>query len=154
MKKTRLLLGTVALILALALAAGCGSNNSKAQQPQPQQQSHDQMDMSGSMNMPKGNPTPVLKDLDKNLQDMTRQIKAGQTMDAQKSAAQIAGLADKLLPHMMDTALKDRFRQAAYDLRDTMNNGKADQTVVEGKLKTLQALLAPVTKDLQSMTHN
>lgn len=146
MKNRKLILLSLVLVIALVFVAGCGAGDNKTQQSQPAQ---NQKEMSGhSMNMPKGDPMPMMKDMDKNLQDMLRQVKAGQMMDAQKSASQIAGLADKVAPHMMDAALKDKFQKAAYDLRDTMNNGKTDQTAVEGKMKTLQDVMALATKDL------
>jgi hypothetical protein len=152
MKNRKLIILSLALVIALAFVAGCGSSDNKVQQPQ---QSQKQTEMSGhSMTMPKGDPMPMMKEMDKNLQDMMRQVKAGQTMDAQKSASQIAGLADKVLPHMMDAGLKDSLQKAAYDLRETMNNGKVDQTVIEGKLKTMQDVMTQATKDLESMAHS
>lgn len=145
MKNAKLVVVLLMLILALVLVAGCGSSDSKpqAQQPAPQAQ----------MSMPTGDPMPMMKDMDKMMQDMMKQVKAGQTMEAQKSASQIASLADKVAPHMTDNATREQMKKAAYDLRDTMNSGKMDQTVIEGKMKTMQDAMAMAMKNLQSGAH-
>lgn len=149
MKKSKLIVLALTLLVALAFVAGCGSSDNKAaQQPQKQQDAH------AGHSMPSGDPMPMMKDMDKNLQDMMRQVKAGQMMDAQKSAGQIAGMADQVMPHMADAALKDKMQKAAYDLRDAMNSGKVDQTVVEGKMKNMQDVMAQTMKHLQSGSHN
>ena len=145
MKKTKLVVLSLTLILSLALAAGCGSSDNKPQQQAQAPQAQ--------MSMPSGDPMPMMKDMDKNLQDMVKQVKAGQMMDAQKSAAQIASLADKVMPHMTDNALREQMKKAAYDLRDTMNGAKVDQTVVEGKMKTMQDVMAMSMRNLQSGAH-
>lgn len=151
MKKAKLTVLALGLILAAAVVAGCGSGDNKspqAAQPQKQQDAH-----SGHA-MPSGDPMPLMKDMDKNLQDMMKQVKAGQMMDAQKSAGQIAALADKVLPHMNDAAAKAGLQKAAGELRDSVGGAKVDQTVVEAKLKALQGAMAPAMKNLQAGAHN
>lgn len=152
MKKSTLTVLALALVLSLAFVAGCGGSDSKpqtqAQQPQKQQDAH------SSHAMPSGDPMPLMKDMDKSLQDMTKQVKAGQTMDAQKSAGQIASLADKVMPHMNDTAAKAGMQKAASELRDAVGGAKVDQTVVEGKMKAMQDAMAQAMKNLQAGSHN
>jgi hypothetical protein len=145
MRKTKLMVLSLTLILALALVAGCGGSDSKPQQQAQAPQAQ--------MSMPTGDPMPMMKDMDKNLQEMMKQVKAGQMMDAQKSAGQIASLADKVMPHMTDNAMREQMKKAAYDLRDTMNGAKVDQTVVEGKMKTMQDVMAMSMRNLQSGAH-
>jgi hypothetical protein len=145
----------LSLVIALGLAAGCGSgaaqNEQQAATAQQTGQAGQKADKSMAMSMPAGDPMPLMKDLDAQLRDMSEQIKNGQMMDAQNSAVKIAGLSDNIAPHIMDAALKDRLHKAAYDLRDTVNNGKTDQTVIEDKMQVLQDMLPQVMKDLDSM---
>jgi hypothetical protein len=82
-----------------------------------------------------------------------KQVKAGQTMDAQKSAAQLVSTTDKVLPHMMDTGLKDKLRTSAVELKDSVNSGKIDPSALENKVKALQELLKQTTAHLQTMSH-
>jgi hypothetical protein len=148
MKNWKLITLSLTIVTVLAFAAGCGSSDSKSQQPAQQQ------DMHAGHSMPSGDPVPMMKDMDKSLQDMMKQVKAGQMMDAQKSAGQIASIAEKVMPHMANNALKEQLQKAAYDLRDTVNGGKVDQTVVESKMKTMQDVMGQALKDLQSGSHN
>lgn len=149
MKKTKLIVLSLSLLIILALVAGCGSNDTKAQQPQQQQQQN----AHSSHSMPSEDPMPMMKDMDKTMQDMMKQVKAGQTMDAQKSSSMLASTADKLSPHISDAALKDKFQKVTYDLRETMNNGKVDPTAVEGKLQAMQEVMKQVSANLQSGSH-
>lgn len=144
MKKSKLIVISLTLILALAVVAGCGSNDGKPQPAAPKAQS----------SMPSGDPMPMMKDMDASMQDMIKQVKAGQLMEAQKAAAQMAGMADKVMPHMTDSALKEQMQKAAYDLRDTMNGGKADQTVIEAKMQVMQDIMKRSLNHLQSQKHN
>lgn len=145
MKKTKLVVLSLMLILAVALVAGCGGSDNKPQQQAQAPQAQ--------MSMPTGDPMPMMKEMDKNLQDMMKQVKSGQMMDAQKSAGQIASLADKVMPHITDNAMREQMKKAAYDLRDTMNGAKVDQTVVEAKMKTMQDVMAMSMRNLQSGAH-
>lgn len=144
MKKLKLAVLALTLILAVVVVAGCGSSDSKPQAQAPQAQ----------MAMPSGDPMPMMKDMDKYLQDMMRQVKAGQMMDAQKSAGQIASLADKVMLHMTDNAMRDQMKKAAYDLRDAVNGAKVDQTVVEGRMQMMQDIMKRSVNHLQSQKHN
>jgi cytochrome c556 len=153
MKKTKLTVLALTLVLALAFVAGCGGNEqpkpqAQAQQPQKQQDAH-----AGHV-MPAGDPLPLMKDMEKGLQDMTKQVKAGQMMDAQKSAGQLASLADKVMPHMNDAAAQAGLKKAAGELRDAVGGAKVDQTVVEGKMKAMQEAMAQAMKNLQAGSHN
>ncbi len=156
MKKSTLTVLVLALGLSLALVAGCGSSDSKPQaqaQPQAQQPQKTQDGHSGHV-MPSGDPMPMMKDMDKSVQDMMKQVKAGQMMDAQKSAGQIASMADKVMPHMNDAAAKAAIQKAAGELRDSVSGAKVDQTVVEGKIKAMQDAMAQAMKNLQSGSHH
>lgn len=153
MKKSTVLLGVLAMAVAVSLVAGCGSGEKPAAQaPAGQQQASGHE--GHSMNMPKEDPMPMMKDMDKDAQDILKQVKAGQTMDAQKSAAHLMSTVDKVMPHMMDNGLKDSLRKAAADIKDTVNSGKADPSVLEGKVKTLQDIMKQTTAHLGSMSHS
>ena len=152
MKKSKILIGLLALGVILVFVAGCGSSEKPAAQaPASQQQasSHE----AHSTAMPKEDPMPFMKDMDKALQDVLKQVKAGQTMDAQKSAAQLVSMTGKVGPHMMDNALKENLRKAAVDIKDSVNSGKADLTVLENQAKAMQELMKQTTTHLQSMSH-
>lgn len=151
MKKSTVTVLALTLILSLAVVAGCGSGDNKARQAaQPQKT----QDARPGHSMPSGDPMPMMKDMDKSLQDMMKQVKAGQMMDAQKSAGQIAALADKVIPHMSDATAKSAMLKAAGELRDSVGGAKIDQTVVEAKMKAMQDAMAQSMKNLQAGTHN
>jgi hypothetical protein len=153
MKKTKVLAAILAATVVMTLVAGCGSNE-KTAAPQPQASQAQASGHAGhSATMPKEDPMPMMKELDKTLQDVLKQVKAGQTMDAQKSAAQLVSTTDKVLPHMMDTGLKDKLRTSAVELKDSVNSGKIDPSALENKVKALQELLKQTTAHLQTMSH-
>ncbi len=156
MKKSTLTVLALTLILALAVVAGCGGSDSKSQQAAQTQAQQPQKtaDAQSGHAMPAGDPMPMMKDMDKSLQDMMKQVKAGQMMDAQKSAGQIAALADKVMPHMNDAAAKANMQKAANELRDSVGGAKIDQTVVEAKMKAMQDAMAQAMKNLQAGAHN
>lgn len=152
MKKSKMLVGLLALGLMMILVAGCGSSEKPAAQApaaQPAASGH----AAHSAAMPKEDPMPFMKDMDKALQDVLKQVKAGQTMDAQKNAALLVSTANKVTPHMMDDALKENLRKAAIDIKDTVNSGKTDLGVLEGKVQTMQELMKQTTAHLQTMSH-
>lgn len=149
MKKSKSVVALLVLVLALAFAAGCGGSDSQAPARQPAKT----QDAHAGHSMPAGDPMPLMRDMDKAMQDMVKQVKAGQTMEAQKSAGQIASLADKVMPHMNDNAVREQMKKAAYDLGDAMNGAKVDQTVVEGKMKAMQDVMGPAMKNLQAGAH-
>lgn len=152
MKKSKVLLGAAATLVIMSLVAGCGSGEKTAAQPQAGQQQaagH----AGHSQTMPKEDPMPFMKDMDKALQDTVKQVKAGQTMEAQKSAGQLVSTTEKVMPHMMDDALKDNLRKAAADIKDSVNSGKANPNALEGKMKAMQELMKQTTAHLKSMSH-
>lgn len=152
MKKTKVLFGIVAIVAGMALIAGCGSSEKPAAQtPAAQEQATGHQGHSATM--PKEDPMPIIKDMDKALQDVVKQVKGGQMMDAQKSAAQLVSTVDKVLPHMMDDGLEDHLRKTAKDIKDSVNSGKTDPSVLEGKVKDMQAIMKETTTHLQSMNH-
>lgn len=152
MKKTKVLFGIVAIVAGMALIAGCGSSEKPAAQtPAAQEQATGHQGHSATM--PKEDPMPIMKDMDKALQDVVKQVKGGQMMDAQKSAAQLVSTVDKVLPHMMDDGLEDHLRKTAKDIKDSVNSGKTDPSVLEGKVKDMQAIMKETTTHLQSMNH-
>jgi len=161
MKKSKVVLGILALTLVLVLVAGCGSTEKPAA-TQPAA-GHDMKSMpeakqapghdTHSMQMPKDDPMPMMKDMDQQMKDLMKQVKSGQTMEAQKTAGQIMGLTDKVMPHMMDNGLKDRLRQSATDIKDTVNSGKMDPGAMESKVNAMQEIMKQTTSHLQTMSH-
>ncbi|CUH95015.1 putative secreted protein [Propionispora sp. 2/2-37] len=152
MKKSKVLFGIVAIVAAMSLIAGCGSSEKPAAQA-PASQEQATSHQGHSATMPKEDPMPMMKDLDKALQDVVKQVKAGQTMDAQKSAAQLVSTVDKVVPHMMDEGLKDNLRKAATDIKDSVNSGKTDPNALDGKVKVMQDIIKQTTTHLQGMNH-
>ena len=153
MNKSKVLFGILAIMAVISLVAGCGSSEkSTAQSPVA---SHEQAagHQGHSAVMPKEDPMPMMRDLDKSLQDMVKQVKAGQTMDAQKSVAQLVSTTEKILPHMMDTNLKENLRKAAGDIKNTVNSGKMDPSAMDGKVKTMEDVMKQTTSHLQTMQH-
>jgi|GEM_PF-855551 len=157
MKKSKVIVGILSTTVILALVTGCGSSDKQAapQAATGQAVDHKGMDMSGheSMSMPKEDPMPMMKDMDQQLQDLMKQVKAGQTMEAQKTAAQLASTTEKIMPHMMDNGLKDSLRSAVGDIKNTVNSGKMDPSAMEGKVKVMQEMMTKTTAHLQTMKH-
>lgn len=163
MKKSKVVLGILALTVVVALVAGCGSSEKTATNPPAA--GHDMKNMpeattqqaaghdTHSMQMPKDDPMPMMKDMDQQMKDLMKQVKSGQTMEAQKTAGQIMGLTDKVMPHMMDNGLKDRLKQSATDIKDTVNAGKMDPSAMENKVNTMQEIMKQTTSHLQTMSH-
>lgn len=161
MKNNKVVLGILALTLVLVLVAGCGS----AEKPAATQPAagHDMKSMpeatqapahdTHSTQMPKDDPMPMMKDMDQQMKDLMKQVKSGQTMEAQKTAGQIMGLTDKVMPHMMDNGLKDRLRQSATDIKETVNSGKMDPGAMESKVNAMQEIMKQTTSHLQTMSH-
>ena len=152
MKKIKVLVGVLATVAAMALVAGCGSSEKPAAQA-PASQEQAAGHQGHSMAMPKEDPMPMMKELDKTLQDAVKQVKAGQTMDAQKSASQLVSITDKVLPHMMDAGLKDNLRKAAVEIKDSVNTGKADPNALESKANAMREVMKQTSTHLQSMSH-
>lgn len=158
MKKNKVVVGILSIVVVLALVTGCSSSEKQAasQPPASQQKSgHEGMDMSGheNMSMPKEDPMPMMKDMEQQLQSLMKQVKAGQTMEAQKTAGQLTSITEKIMPHMMDNGLKDNLRKAAGDIKNTVNSGKIDPSALEAKVKTMQDVMKQTTADLQTMKH-
>lgn len=153
MKKSKVLFGLLAIIAVVSLVAGCGSSEKAPAQAPAASQEEASGHQGHSATMPKEDPMPIMKDLDKSLQDVVKQVKAGQTMDAQKSAGQLVSTTEKILPHMMDASLKDNLRKAAGDIKNTVNAGKMDPSAMESKVKTMQDVMQATTSHLQTMQH-
>jgi len=153
MKKSKVLIGLLAIIAVISLVAGCGSSGKTTVQPPVVSQEQASSHQGHSATMPKEDPMPMMTDLDKSLQDVVKQVKAGQTMDAQKSAAQFVSTTEKILPHMMDANLKDNLRKAAGDIKNTVNSGKLDPSAMESKVKTMQDVMKTTMSHLQTMQH-
>ena len=152
MKKNQIVLGMLALTLVVLLVAGCGSAaKPAANQPAPASQAtgHD----AHSKQMPKEDPMPMMKDMDQKLQNLMKQVKSGQTMDAQKTASEIMSTTDKVMLHMMDNRLKDSLHHSAADIKETVNAGKMDPGAMETKVKNMQEIMKQTTAHLQTMTH-
>ena len=152
MRKGKVLLVGLAIAGLTILAAGCGSTEKQAAKPPATQQSaagHE----GHSMTMPKDDPMPTMKDMDKALQDVVKQVKAGQMMDAQKSAAQLTSTVEKVMPHMMDAELKEKLLKTATDIKGSVNSGKTDPGAIEEKAGAMQTIMKQTTTHLQSMSH-
>ena len=153
MRKGKVLLVGLAIAGLTILAAGCGSTEKQAAKPAATQQSaagHE----GHSMTMPKEDPMPTMKDMDKALQDVVKQVKAGQMMDAQKSAAQLTSTVEKVMPHMMDAELKEKLLKTATDIKGSVNSGKTDPGAIEEKAGAMQTIMKQTTTHLQSMSHS
>lgn len=159
MKKSKVVSGILALTLIVVLVAGCGSTEKPAapvanqdMQNMPASSQGEGHDMK-NMQMPREDPMPMMKDMDQQIQNLMKQVKSGQTMEAQKTAGQVVGLVDKVMPHMMDNGLKERLHQSAADIKDTVNAGKMDTGVMESKAKDMQEIMKQTTSHLQTMQH-
>ena len=153
MRKGKVLLVGLAIAGLTILAAGCGSTEKQAAKPAATQQSaagHE----GHSMTMPKEDPMPTMKDMDKALQDVVKQVKAGQVMDAQKSAAQLTSTVEKVTPHMMEAGLKEKLLKTATDIKGSVNSGKTDPGAIEEKAGAMQTIMKQTTTHLQSMSHS
>jgi len=153
MKKGKVVVGILSMTVVLALVTGCSSSEKQATpaaQPASQQASgHEGMNMS----MPKEDPMPIMKTMDQQLQDLMKQVKAGQTMEAQKTAGLLASTTEKIMPHMMDDGLKNSLRSAAGDIKTTVNSGKIDPSAMDSKVKAMQEIMTKTTAHLQTMPH-
>lgn len=154
MKKSKVLFGLLAIIAVVSLVAGCGSSEKAPAQAPAASQEQASGHQGHSASMPKEDPMPMMKDMDQQLQDLMKQVKAGQTMEAQKTAGQLASITEKMIPHMMDNGLKDSLRKAAGDIKNTVNSGKIDPSAMESKVKTMQDVMKQTTSHLQTMQHN
>lgn len=163
MKKSKVVLGILALTLVVVLVAGCSSSEKTAVNPPAAGHDMKNMPANGgeqaaghdthSMQMPKDDPMPMMKEMDQQTKDLMKQVKSGQTMEAQKTAGQIVGLTDKVMPHMMENGLKDRLKQSAMDIKDTVNAGKMDPGAMESKVNIMQEIMKETTAHLQTMSH-
>jgi len=152
MNKTKTGLGILAIGAVMLLAAGCGSGE-KTAAPAPAGQHTASGHEAHSASMPKEDPLPFMKDMDKALQEVVAQVKAGKTMDAQSSAARLTGAVNKVLPHMMEEGLKEQLRQAAAEIKNSVNAGRTDLNGLEDKAKAFQSIMQETTTHLQSMSH-
>ena len=153
MRKGKVLLVGLAIAGLTILRAGCGSIEKQAANPPATQQSATGHE-GHSTTMPKEDPMPTMKDMDKALQDVVKQVKAGQMMDAQKSAAQLTSTVEKVMPHMMDAELKEKLLKTATDIKGSVNSGKTDPGAIEEKAGAMQTIMKQTTTHLQSMSHS
>ena len=152
-KKSKIMLAGLAIAGLTILTAGCGSTEQQATKPPAAQQSATGHE-GHSMTMPKEDPMPMMKDMDKALQDVVKQVKAGQVMDAQKSAAQLTSSVEKVMPHMMEAGLKEKLLKTAIDIKGSVNSGKTDPEAIEEKAAAMQTIMKQTTTHLQSMSHS
>ena len=153
MKKSKVVLGILALTLVVVLVTGCSST----EKPAANQPVADQKVATGhdthNAQMPKEDPMPMMKDMDQQMLDLMNKVKSGQTMEAQKIAGQIMSTTNKMMPHMMDQGLKDRMLKSATDIKEAVNTGKMDPGAMESKVKNMQEIMKQTTTHLQTMTH-
>jgi hypothetical protein len=72
-------------------------------------------------------------------------------MDARNSVSRLSAAADKLLPHITDTALKDRLTAAVNGIKTIAGAKNPDLLDLEDTVDVLQPLIEEVRKKLQGM---
>jgi hypothetical protein len=145
-----------AALAALALtAAGCSKSSEMSSMQSgamteiaaPQSAQSDGGHDSG---MAKEDPVPFVRDMERTSQDILSQVKAGQVMDAQNSVSQLSGATDKALPHITDTALKERLSQSVIEIK-TIVGSSPDVFELEEKIQMLQEDIKQAMEKLQGM---
>jgi predicted nucleic acid-binding Zn-ribbon protein len=101
--------------------------------------------------MPNEDPSVFIKNIDKAVQDVMNQVKAGRTMDAQKSVSQLADGVEKLLPHVTDAVLKDRLENASNEIKNSVNSAQPDIFDLEDMAQELQDVTKQVAEQLKNM---
>jgi hypothetical protein len=101
--------------------------------------------------MPNEDPLVFIKDIDKAAQDVVNQVKAGKTIDAQKSVSQLTSGVEKVLPHMTDSALKDKLSGAANEIKSGVNSSQPDIFDLEDQVQALRDIMKQVAEQLQNM---
>lgn len=146
MRKKTIVLGLLIVAVAALLLAGCGSSQKPATPPAaPAATNHAQM--------PSGDPMPMMKDMDKNLQDIMKNMQNGKLVEAQQAASQLAATTDKVVLHMSDAAMKDNMRKAAQDIKMALDANRVDMPSVEDKVKAMQGMMPGAMKHLESQSH-
>jgi hypothetical protein len=134
----------VSVLLAAAISVSVGGHAFGADMNMPSAGGHD-------ASMPNEDPSVFIKAIDKAARDVVNQVKAGRTMDAQKSAGQLTDSVGKLLPHLTDTALKDKLKGAANEIKKLVNSGQADIFDLEDQTQALLDITKQATALLQNM---
>jgi hypothetical protein len=101
--------------------------------------------------MPNEDPLVFIKDIDKAAQDALNQVKAGRTMDAQKSVSLLSSGVEKVLPHVTYAVLKDKLNGTANEIKNSVNSGQADIFDLEDQIQALQDVTKQVTEHLGNM---
>jgi basic membrane lipoprotein Med (substrate-binding protein (PBP1-ABC) superfamily) len=134
----------VSVLLAAVISVSAGGRAFGADMNMQSAGGHD-------ASMPNEDPAIFIKNIDKAAQDVLNQIKAGRTMDAQKSAGQLTGSVEKVLPHLTDAGLKDKLKDAANEIKNSVNSGQADIFDLEDQIQALRDITKQVTARLQNM---
>jgi hypothetical protein len=101
--------------------------------------------------MPNEDPLVFIKDIDKAAQEVVSQVKAGRTMDAQKSVSQLTGGVEKVLPHVTDSALKGELSGAANEIKNSVGSGRPDVFDLEDQVQVLRDIMKRVAVQLRNM---
>ena len=101
--------------------------------------------------MAREDPIPFLADIDKASQNIVDQVKAWRVMDAQNSVSQLSGAADKVLPHITDTALKDNLSATINAIKAGVNSGSPDSFELEEKNQSLLEYTRQAREKLREM---
>jgi hypothetical protein len=101
--------------------------------------------------MPKENPVPFVRDMNKAAEDILDRVKTGRVMDARSSLSVLTSAADKVLPHITDTVLKDKLRTRVDGIKTLINSGNPDLFDLEDAITLLQESIKEAMGKLQSM---
>lgn len=129
-------------ILAAAVFTLLGAGNAVAQSG----------GMSGhDSTMTKEDPLPFVRDMERVAQDIVSQVKAGSVMDARNSISRLTSAADKVAPHITDTALKEKTQGAVNSIRSLVNSSSPDLFDLEDTVTELRDTLKQVLAALRGM---
>jgi hypothetical protein len=101
--------------------------------------------------MTKEDPIPFTRDMERAAADILSQVKAGRGMDARNSLSRLTGAADKVTPHITETALKNSLTAAVNEVKNIVNSASPDLFELEDKIEALQTLITEVREKLQGM---
>jgi hypothetical protein len=98
-------------------------------------------------------PIPFTRDMERAATDILSQVKAGRSMDSRNSLSRLTGAADKVMPHITETALKNRLIGAVNEIKTIVSAGSPDLFELEDTVETLQTVIEEVRKKLQGMNN-
>jgi hypothetical protein len=96
-------------------------------------------------------PIPFTRDMERAAADILSQVKAGRGMDARNSLSRLTGAADKVTPHITETALKNRLTAGVNEVKTIVNSTSPDLFELEDAVDSLQTVITEVREKLQGM---